>query len=845
MSTKDFLFNSYKSLCSLCLFVGLVIQIYGQLAVEFTVVEECPLHTFVGSLNGLSLTNLVDSFPVNTFQLLTPNEHFILNETSGEMFTQNRIDREKLCKEVPASSSFAQFESNKPVHSYGEHPNQIPSSDYITGFTPLCHVQLQALQFTQRNPSESDVQSHRVIIIKVTVIDINDNPPIWQEPVIHLSIPEHSPVGTRLPLPAAFDPDCGPANTTVSYSLLDISTSSRVLQRSSVAQYDQDAFQLDTEIVRNPSGGDFNQMRISGLWHGQQSLCNRQPFRLWLRITRDLDYDEPMTPDVHTRTDDQFQSGSLHLKQARLQLSASDGGQPVGLTGTVLVNITVTDINDHPPVFNVHKRNQLGNRNSGVSDSRDSSPNEVVIEVEENTPVARSIYLAEASDRDETDKNRLKYSLGTSASVGVREMFGVNAKTGEVVLLRSPDFEKQKSYSVPVSVTDGKHFASLNLLVRIKNQNDHPPLISIRPVAQSQKKLTQPYNTGLSVPIQTGAQLPGSKSVTLFITEHDTPGRFIATVTVSDKDEADESEGVPEFSYETSQLSAHYNKDQVGQSVRCQLNHAGLALQPLFEGAMNQFKILTQVSFDREQQPEQFATLTCFDRGRPPLSSQVGLHVIIEDINDHGPVFKQSRMIAYLKENEPAGTKVYTVEAYDADLGMNAQLAFALSPESALDFQIDPVKGVVTSLRSFDREQRDSFNLTVIVRDLADISTHSKPSNQTVTKTPHAATNVVEHTIKGDLVVYIQDVNDCPPVFANSLYQLSVPEDAKINLLVGQIIANDSDATQANNRAVYMWYLPASLIGHLPLDLIHHVQLADELIPSLLFFVASLIPLSD
>ncbi|VDP66247.1 unnamed protein product [Echinostoma caproni] len=788
--------------------------VFAQITLEFTLTEECPLHTFIGNLNGAPLTTVnVPSYPLSTFQLLTQTNHFILNETSGDLFTRNRIDRERLCpRQMQTSTSLdstVRMDLEKLNFGSPTHPDLTN-----TGTDNVCKVQLQALQFTQKTGSNTEPMTHRVILIKVIILDVNDNPPGWPESVIHLSVPEHSPIGTRLPLPAAFDPDCGPINTTMSYVLRDLASDDRV-QHSQLGPFNHEAFQLDTEFLPSPNQVDVGLGNLPNLW--LISGCSRRMFRLWLRVVRDLDYDNPESVNSvgqqqqqqqtqqHQALSGLFGTNRLHLRNARLQLVAADGGQPTPLTGHVMINITVTDINDHPPIFQLGSANQPP-KELGATGIGDVARQEQM-EIEENTPVGRVVYVARATDVDDIDNGHLLYQLDTSASLSIKKMFEVNAKTGEIVLLQSPDFERQRIYNVPLTVSDGKHVTSLNLFVRIRNQNDHPPVITIRPVGQPKDEHGSKLGTSSSHP--TSSLFPHAKSVALYVVEHDAPGRFIATVTVTDVDDITGIEEGPGYSGEGGSNLDYLmpglagTSDTMNLGAHCKLSHAGLALRPLFEGSTNQFKLVTQTSFDREQQTEQFATLTCFDRGHPPLSTQLGIHLIIEDINDHGPIFKHTPMIAHLKENEPIGTKVYTVEAHDPDVGENAQLGFALDDLNSNDFTIDSRTGVISSLRSFDREQREYFNLTVIVRDQVSRSSSADglESIANLRRTGKSETKeTAEHKVTGYVIVYIKDVNDCPPIFPNSLYQLSVSEDAKINLLIGQINASDADATEANNQ---------------------------------------------
>ncbi|CAH8552688.1 unnamed protein product [Schistosoma rodhaini] len=789
-------------------------HVNGQYTIEYFITEECPSNTLVGNLNNIPYNSMSQSHAFSTFQLLSNNVNFYLNESTGLLYTRGRIDRETICSDnniLPHSSN--DFRMKEVDQLLINEPNSL-NTGYITKSS--CEILLQALQFIHDSHSrENNEQQHRVILIKIYIFDINDNTPSWQENIIQISVPEHTSIGTRIPLPTANDPDCGPINTTVNYSLLDedvkFQSSAINSEKTSLMQ---NIFHLDAELISNPD------MNLNTVWNYQAINCKPRIFRLWLRITQDLDCDDDDIDETDSLTSSKlYHSESVKIKQAKLTLIAVDGGQPVSLTGTVTINITVTDINDHAPEFIDSDRYHP--KTTSESTSVHLSPvysenGELYIQIPENTPAGRVIYKAQAADRDESDKKKLKYALGTSAGLDVRDTFRIDSKSGEVILLRSPDYEQHRIHILPITVTDGKHLITQKLTVRIQNINDHPPMISVRPVTKQ-----KPSNFSPSLPIRPGVpNFINSRTILLYVTEHEPPGQLIGTVTVTDSDEiADPVIAKSDSLIENNAPAVNYQYQTIDPdthlSINCQLNHNGLVLEPLFKGAKNQFKLLTYASFDREQQTDQFATLTCYDYGQPPLSSQVGLRLIIEDINDHGPQFKQSKMIAHIKENSPSGTKIYKIDAHDPDIGPNALLGYRLDGQHMDNFMIDEKTGTVTSLRPFDREQIDHFNLSVIVYDQSDWITLNNYNNDNITSITDITvkTNTMElfnhkapkqHIVHGNLHVFIDDVNDCVPTFDNSLYQLSVSEDAKINHLIGQIEANDSDATEINNQIHYL-----------------------------------------
>lgn len=109
--------------------------------------------------------------------------------------------------------------------------------------------------------------------------------------------------------------------------------------------------------------------------------------------------------------------------------------------------------------------------------------------------------------------------------------------------------------------------------------------------------------------------------------------------------------------------------------------------------------------------------------------------------------------------------------ATDRDFGVNQELIFSLDNTS--DFMIDPVAMTIITLKSFDYEQVQSFEVTIFVRDNA---TDYRTSNATLT-------------------VIITDVNDNAPYFINfPEEQIAVEENTTVGTLIEDIDAMDVDS---------------------------------------------------
>uniref|UniRef100_A0A8B9JFT6 Protocadherin alpha subfamily C, 2 n=1 Tax=Astyanax mexicanus TaxID=7994 RepID=A0A8B9JFT6_ASTMX len=106
----------------------------------------------------------------------------------------------------------------------GTSPFRLQSS-YKNSYSLLVNEPLDREQVSQYNitviaSDEGSPSLSSTAVITVHISDVNDNLPVFQAPVINISVKENSPVGGLLATLTAHDPDIG-ENAHVSYSLID------------------------------------------------------------------------------------------------------------------------------------------------------------------------------------------------------------------------------------------------------------------------------------------------------------------------------------------------------------------------------------------------------------------------------------------------------------------------------------------------------------------------------------------------------------------------------------------------------------------------------------------------
>nr|CAH7720091.1 unnamed protein product [Callosobruchus chinensis] len=196
-------------------------------------------------------------------------------------------------------------------------------------------------------------------------------------------------------------------------------------------------------------------------------------------------------------------------------------------------------------------------------------------------------------------------------------------------------------------------------------------------------------------------------------------------------------------------------------------------------------------NWDREQVSRHFLTVEARDDLGLGNRNSVQLIINIEDVNDNPPIFTQIKYEARVLENSEEFFQPLKVEARDADLNgtLNSQIEYELLGKLKDNFTIDHTTGVIRIRHPIDFEnligppEEDVRTLHFLVRAI-DLGT---PSLYT----------------EAPLLVYVEDVNDHPPIFERTFYNRSISEDAFGGASVVQVRAIDQDGSSPNNHVVY------------------------------------------
>ncbi|XP_072001841.1 protocadherin alpha-8-like isoform X11 [Engystomops pustulosus] len=344
--------------------------------------------------------------------------------------------------------------------------------------------------------------------------------------------------------------------------------------------------------------------------------------------------------------------------------------------------------------------------------------------VPEDAPVGTLVVRLNATDLDQERNGEIMYAFSKLSSTKIMRIFSLNSQSGEIKLKETLDFETTKRYELQVDAFDNGDqpmVGHCKVLVTVIDVNDNPPEITL---------------TSLSIPIP----------------EDSPQGTTIAIISVYDKDSG------------------------LNGKVNCKISkNMPFRINPAF---MGDFSLTVDAPLDREFKSKYEITITATDEGSPPMLVSKTLELDISDINDNSPYFLKSSDTLVIKENNPPGSQIYTVSAFDPDVGQNSFISYSIF-DSRVDgipissyLSINPENGKLFALVSFDHEQVTYFQC------------HMKATDAGL---PPLSSSLI-------LNIFIEDINDNAPSFF--LYESSVktPKSAQPGQPVVKVKAMDLDS---------------------------------------------------
>ncbi|XP_039189989.1 cadherin-related family member 4 [Crotalus tigris] len=167
------------------------------------------------------------------------------------------------------------------------------------------------------------------------------------------------------------------------------------------------------------------------------------------------------------------------------------------------------------------------------------------------------------------------------------------------------------------------------------------------------------------------------------------------------------------------------------------------------------------------------ATILVIDEGSPAQTTTVPVLVTVRRVNEFYP--KCSKLVFSVPENTEYGYSIGNVNGTDQDYPFN-NIEYSIMDADAGVFYISTYTGQLHVLLPLDYENQKVYHLPVILKDLEN---EAAPGTQKTTTC--------------NVTIYVQDVNDRPPVCKEPFLQFSVYSTQARNIKVTDINCEDEE----------------------------------------------------
>lgn len=467
--------------------------------------------------------------------------------------------------------------------------------------------------------------------------------------------------------------------------------------------------------------------------------------------------------------------------------------------------VTVIDINDHRPEF---------------------TESTYHVDISENVEEGERILQLHATDEDEDKK--VFYSLHAAQTQASLEIFHVDSVLGSITLNRPLDRETIEEHVLTVMVKDQGTPAKRNyarVIVTVHDHNDHQPEF-ISEIIQGKVYETSPIGTAVvqmcAIDRDRGENARITYSITsgnvgnVFAIDPDlgfirvareldlgVSSEYILLVKATDHGSPALTNSVPVHVMVTmadnapprfiqKELSAEiYENQQLGTYVKHVEARSTSSLQfEIVRGNrddtffVNPSTGVIVIKNQLDYEKTKFYNLTVSATNMAGASAVCNVIVHVLDRNDNAPRFLQAIYSGEISEGASIGSLVLTntsaplvIKAQDADSELNALLNYDIVEDLPRKyFHIDSSTGAIRTVMLLDHETIPMFSFHVKVSDLG----KPKLSSETTAK----------------VMITVTDVNDCPPKFSKTDYNVTLLMPTYKNVAVIRVNAVDPDSSE-------------------------------------------------
>uniref|UniRef100_A0A8C1F4W0 Protocadherin 19 n=1 Tax=Cyprinus carpio carpio TaxID=630221 RepID=A0A8C1F4W0_CYPCA len=544
--------------------------------------------------------------------------------------------------------------------------------DAVCRQTPKCFISLEVMS-----------NSMEICVIKIEIIDVNDNAPRFPTNHIDIEISENAAPGTRFPLEGASDPDSG-SNGIQTYTItpndifgLEIKTRGdgskiaelvveKTLDRETQSRY---TFELTAEDGGDPPKSGTVQLNIKVIDSNDNNpvfdepvytvnVLENSPINTLVIDLNATDPDEGTNGEVvysfinfvSNLTKQMFKidprtgvitvNGVLdheELHVHEIDVQAKDLG-PNSIPAHCKVIVNVIDINDNAPEIKL------------------LSENSEMVEVSENAPLGYVIALVRVSDNDSGANGKVQCRLQGNVPFRLNEFESFSTLLVDGRL----DREQRDTYNLTILAEDSGYpplRSSKSFAVKVTDENDNPPYF------------TKPHYQAM-------------------VLENNVPGAFLLAVSARDPDLG---------------MNGTVSYEIIKSEVR------GMSVESYVTVNSNG-EIYGVRAFNHEDTRTFEFKVSAKDGGDPPLTSNATVRIVVLDVNDNTPVMTTPPLVngtaeVSIPKNAGVGYLVTQIKADDYDEGENGRLTYSISEGDMAYFEIDQING---------EEQIGPVNLSLI-----------------------------------------------------------------------------------------------------------------------------------
>lgn len=424
-----------------------------------------------------------------------------------------------------------------------------------------------------------------------------------------------------------------------------------------------------------------------------------------------------------------------------VRIWASDSGSPFSHVSEAVVTITMSNVNDNAPLFEVVNCNATIPPNLSVG----------------------SIIGEGLSAVDLDELLQVKYAIAYGNDDNLFEIdpaTGVISLANPVPVVLEEEGGKPLSYTLKIIATDGKYSSDPTAVTVSVTSKVTEPVMHCQETGvfkQLTDKLIESIKPVLS------AQEEESFSDVHIINRH-SPKFALGTPSTIDVRE-DAPLNMTVLHMKATDNDTGFNGKLVYAITNG--NENGCFAVDIDSGELRLICPL-----DRETKEFYILNITAYDLGTPQNSVWKLLAVNILDVNDNPPLFEQPRYFINVAENAELDSSIFQAQAVDLDMDDNGIVRYSLLTQTDL-FQINDETGEISVTGRLDREIMPRHDLRVEARDQAKVD-------------PQLFSLM-------DLVVVLEDVNDNPPRFTPKVYRIKVPEDFPVGTVLLWVEIYDLD----------------------------------------------------